>query len=291
MTTLIAVATGLMGIFAAGLWLLTIPATTRERARATPPQWGRLEDSLAQAGWSTLSAPTTLMLWCGLSAVVALMVWLVVPIPVLAPLAFAAMLISGHSILRSAMSARQRRLRQAWPGVIDHLRQAVRSGAGVSEAVIVASHRVPDEVRPAFQSFQKNLESGFRIDQALFSLKQSLAHPISDRIIEALRMAHDVGGRELPAVLESLQSSVRSDISVREEAYSKQSWIRAASKLGVAAPWIVLVVISGRPETVSAYSSWTGSAVLLAGAGLSVVAYKMMATLGRLPEDRRWFAG
>lgn len=291
MTTLIPVATGLMGTFAVGLWLLAIPAITRVRIRATPHRWGRLEDSLAQAGWSTLSAPTTLFVWLGLSGAVACLVFLVVPIPVLAPLALVAMLMAGHSILRSAISARQRRLRQAWPGVIDHLRQAVRSGAGVAEAVIVARHRVPDEIKPAFESFQKNLESGFRIDQALFSLKQSLAHPISDRIIEALRMAHDVGGRELPTVLESLQSSVRADISVREEAYSKQSWIRAASKLGVAAPWIVLVVISGRPETVSAYSSWVGSTVLLAGAGFSLVAYKMMAKLGRLPDDRRWFAG
>jgi tight adherence protein B len=157
--------------------------------------------------------------------------------------------------------------------------------------MVVAGSKAPGEVARACDDFGQQLEQGVRVDTALANLKDQLANPIADRIIESLRMAHEVGGHALPGVLESLQSSVRADIAVREDALARQSWIRAASRLGAAAPWIVMVVLSGRPETIDAYSSPTGAAILVAGALLTVFAYRMMSRLGRLPDDERWFAG
>ena len=177
-----------------------------------------------------------------------------------------------------------------WPGLIDHLRSAVRSGAGVSDAVVYLVDRVPEEMRPAFQHFHEALDHGSSVDQALRGVKTELADPVGDRVIEALRLAHDVGGSDLPVVLDSLQHSVRADIAVREDARAKQAWIRAASRLGVAAPWLVLIVLSGRDETVEAYSSATGVGLVLAGALVSTLAFRAMATLGSLPSQRRWFA-
>ena len=62
-----------------------------------------------------------------------------------------------------------------------------------------------------------------------------------------------------------------------------------AARLGVAAPWIVLVLLSTRPEAAQAYNSPTGIAVIVVGLALSVVAYRIMIAIGRLPEERRWF--
>lgn len=61
----------------------------------------------------------------------------------------------------------------------------------------------------------------------------------------------------------------------------------SAARLAVAAPWIVLAMLSTRPESVQAYSSTTGAMVLLAGAVLTAVAYWLMVRIGRLPEDER----
>ena len=103
-------------------------------------------------------------------------------------------------------------------------------------------------------------------------------------------MAHEVGGTDLPEVLSSLQRSVREDIAVREDAHAKQSWIRSAAVLAVSAPWVVLVVISSRGETLQSYQSLEGTIILVVGAVVSLVAFVMMRKIGSLPSQRRWLA-
>jgi len=70
---------------------------------------------------------------------------------------------------------------------------------------------------------------------------------------------------------------------------SRQSWIRSAARLGVAAPWLLLLVLASRHETIVAYDSPAGTTLIIAGIAVSIVAYQAMVTLGRLPEERRWF--
>ena len=60
-----------------------------------------------------------------------------------------------------------------------------------------------------------------------------------------------------------------------------------AAKLAVAAPWLVLLLLSTRPESVQAYATPTGALVLLVGALVTALAYWLMLRLGRLAEDER----
>lgn len=282
-----------LGLLGGGALLVT--GSGQQVADRTPRRiqgaWlGNLADQLARAGWRDLQPHAALGAWLGLSLLAGVAVWLMIPIPVLAPLAALATLAAGRALIASRIGSRERRLRHAWPGVVDHLRSAVRSGASVGEAMVLLVDKVPEELRPAFNTLHRELERGTRLDTALSIVKEELANPIADRIVESLRMAHEVGGRELPHVLEALQASVRSDLAVREDALAKQSWIRAASKLGVTAPWLVLAVLSGRQETIDAYQGLAGTLIIITGAVLSVVAYKVMSRLGRLPDEGRWFA-
>lgn len=260
------------------------------RAGVVARTLGHIQQLLDQAGWGSLRAPVVIALWALVAVLLAAMVGVLIPIPVLMILAVVACGLAGKALLQARIEARQRRLRAAWPGLVDHIRQVIRSGGGVAEAVSGLEQHSPDELRGFFATFRREVDSGARVDSALAQLKDEVADPVADRIIEALRMAHEVGGRELPSVLHSLQASVRADIAVREDALAKQSWIRAASRLGVAAPWLVLVVLSGRQETIQAYDAPAGVAIILGGALLSMFAYRMMSRLGRLPVDQRWFA-
>lgn len=247
-------------------------------------------EKLAQAGWSDVSAPAVAVLWGVGSVMVGALVWWLVPLAALGPLATVAVLLGGVGVLRARIEARQRALRAVWPQLVDHLRQAVRSGAGVGEAVWALGDVSPSDLQPAFTSYRHSLEAGQPVSACLVRLKTDIANPVADRIIEALRMAHEVGGPELPRILADLQSSVRADWQVREDALAKQAWIRAASKLGVAAPWIVLVLISGRHETQTSYSTPVGMILLLAGAVVSGFAFQLMQKLGSLPPEKRWLA-
>jgi tight adherence protein B len=60
-----------------------------------------------------------------------------------------------------------------------------------------------------------------------------------------------------------------------------------AARLAVAAPWIVLAMLSTRPDSLQAYSRPAGVLVLAIGAALSLVAYLLMVRIGRLPEEGR----
>jgi tight adherence protein B len=249
-----------------------------------------LDDHLQRAGWADVSPQAVVTLWGTGSVLIGAVVAWVIPLTALGPIATVAMVLAGWGMVRSRIDRRERALRAAWPGVCDHLRQAVRSGAGVGEAVWSVADHVPLELRPAFARYQQALEAGQSVSGALTRLKSDVANPVADRIIEALRMAHEVGGPELPRILADLQSSVRADWQVREDALAKQAWIRAASKLGVAAPWIVLVMISGRTETQTSYATPAGVTLLLVGAGVSAFAFKVMQKLGTLPAEKRWLA-
>jgi tight adherence protein B len=90
-------------------------------------------------------------------------------------------------------------------------------------------------------------------------------------------------------VLRSLATFLREETTIRAEVEARQSWVTNAARLGVAAPWIVLVLLASRPEAALAYNSPTGSTVIVLGLAVSVVAYQIMLALGRLPEEERWF--
>jgi tight adherence protein B len=62
-----------------------------------------------------------------------------------------------------------------------------------------------------------------------------------------------------------------------------------AARLGAAAPWVVLALLATRPEAAAAYNSPAGIAMIVGGLVATVVAYRAMIVLARLPEERRWF--
>ncbi len=158
------------------------------------------------------------------------------------------------------------------------------------DAVSSLAQSAPGELRPAFTVFARDLSASGHFDSAVLRLKHALADPAADRIVETLRMTRHVGGTELPAVLRSLSASVRADASLRAEVEARQSWIRGAAALGVIAPWVILALLALRPEGARAYASPEGIVLVLVGAAVSVIAYRLMVRIGRLPEPRRWFA-
>jgi len=245
---------------------------------------------LESAGYAHV-APRVLgsvMAACALVAAAA--AWLVTTAGSLA--ALSAIAAAGAPVvwLRSRAARLMRVRRAMWPDVCDLLVGSVRAGLSLPDAVAVLGESAPSAVRPAFAQFDRDMRASGHFTSSLERLKQKLADPMADRIIETLRMAREVGGTELVPVLRSLSVSIRSDAALRGEVESKQSWTKGAALLGVVAPWAVLVVMSLRPEGAQAYASASGVTLILVGAVVSLVAYRIMLRVGRLPEPRRWFA-
>lgn len=178
-------------------------------------------------------------------------------------------------------------LRDLWPDVVDHLRSAIRAGLSLPEALIQLGDKGPSELRPLFRDFGSDYRSGGRFDPALTRLKERLADPVADRIVEALRLTREVGGSDLGRLLGTLADFLRESARTRSELEARQSWTVNAARLAVAAPWFVLLLLASRPEAVAAYNSPVGAAVLIGGLLVSLFSYAVMLRIGALPQDER----
>ena len=250
----------------------------------------RTTDLLEAAGYVHVAPRVLGAVMAACALVAAAVTWLVTATGALA--ALAAIAAAGAPVvwLRSRAARLVRVRRAMWPDVCDLLVGSVRAGLSLPDAVAVLGDSAPGAVRSAFAQFDRDLRASGHFASSLDRLKQQLADPMADRIIETLRMAREVGGTELVPVLRALSVSIRSDAALRGEIESKQSWTKGAAVLGVVAPWAVLAVMSVRPEGAQAYASASGVTLILVGAVISFVAYRVMLRVGRLPEPRRWFA-
>jgi tight adherence protein B len=275
-----------------GILLLVSPllwpgAAARSSGRATVID--RARDRLKQAGLARVGLTTIAVVSVILAIAASALVFALIPIVVVAGSVGILVLLLPAAVVVWRARASRRATRVVWPDVVDHLVSAVRSGLALPDSVVTLAYAGPPATRAAFAEFERDYRMTGGFSDSLDRLKDRLADPIADRIIETLRMSREVGGSELTTVLRNLAAYLRQDAAIRAEVEARQSWIVNAAKLGVAAPWIVLALLSTRPEAASAYNTPLGGAVILSGLVLSVIAYRLMIGIGRLPEERRWF--
>lgn len=288
---MIAVALGLL--LGAGLVLASSPWLWPRRQGAGPRPSrlvAGLRDRLVQAGLGRVGPAVFLALSGLLGAAAGAAAVGLLRIPALGLVAGCAAA-AAPALLVSARARRRRRAaRAAWPDLVDHLLAGLRAGMPLGEAIASLAHAGPAELRGGFAAFDRALRLRGALGPALDELKGALADPVADRLVETLRVAREVGGTELPGVLRALSSALRQEAAARAEAEARQSWVVAAARLGVVAPWVVLAVLATRPEAAGVYASPGGTALILAGFALTALAYRLMLLVGRLPEERRWFA-
>lgn len=189
--------------------------------------------------------------------------------------------------VRSRRTRRQRLFRAAWPDAIQGLISAVRAGISLAEACATQSDKGPEELRPGFRAFAGTYRATGNFQTGLERLRVELSDPVADRVVASLTLAHEVGGTDLVRVLRTLADFVREDLRVRKEIEARWSWTVTAARVAAAAPWLVLLMMSTRPEAAAAYNSPAGATVITGGAIATLVGYRLMLRAARLPEERR----
>ena len=274
----------------AGLLLIVSPWFWPRTVRAPRSVLPGLRDRLAQAGLQRVSPATVVVVSLLLGVAGAALAYGIVRVGVLAVAAGVVASVTPLLTISWRARVRRRAVRVMWPDVVDHLVSAVRSGLALPDALAGLATAGPESLRPAFAAFAREYRASGNFGLCLDELKARLADPVADRILETLRMAREVGGSELTTVLRNLGAALRTDAAIRSEVEARQSWVVVAARLGLAAPWIVLVLLATRPEAAAAYDSPGGVALIVGGLVVTVIAYRVMLALGRLPEERRWFA-
>lgn len=190
-------------------------------------------------------------------------------------------------VVRWRAAKRAAELRDQWPDVVDHLRSAIRAGLSLPEALIQLGTQGPELLRPAFVEFGLDYRATSRFDDAVERLRYRLADPVADKIITALMITRDVGGSDLGEMLGTLGGFLRDSARTRGELEARQSWTVNAARLAVAAPWVILLLMSTQPQAVEAYSTLSGAVVLIAGLVVSFICYRIMLSIGSLPIEER----
>jgi tight adherence protein B len=255
--------------------------------RAPRTRQGPLAQRLDEAGLGSVSVPGLLVLCTALGLMAALLVQVVSGTP---PVAVAFGVMGGYlpvAVVSARARRRQREFAEVWPEAVDNLASAVRAGMSLPDALAALAVRGPEPLRPAFDSFALDYQVTGRFGECLDRLKAQLADPVGDRVVEGLRVAREVGGGELGRLLRNLSGYLRDDARTRSEMESRQAWTVNGARLAVAAPWLVLLIMSLQGDVIRRYASPAGVLVLAVGAGLCVAAYWLMVRIGRLPVERR----
>lgn len=277
----------LPALLAAGLLLIALGVTGRTRPRRPPQIRARMAEWLAGTGMAGVS-PGQLGAFCAALALLAALPLLALTGSRWIALAFA--LLTGTLpvlALRARRRRRTRELQATWPDAIDNLASGVRAGLSLPEAVAGLAERGPEMLRPAFARFAADYHATGRFGAALDGLKEELADATADRVVEALRLAREVGGTELGRTLRTLANFLRDEYRVRKELEARQTWVVVAARMAFATPWLVLLMLSTKREAVAAYRGAGGALVLAVGAAMATAGYRLMLRVGRIPDEER----
>ena len=257
-----------------------VPRSSRDRS-------GWVARRLGEAGMNQVSVPGLAVLSLAIGAGATTVIGVVSGTP---PVALAFGVMTGYlpfAVVAARARRRRREFAEVWPEAVDNLASAVRAGLSLPDALAALGVRGPEPLRPAFDSFALDYQVTGRFGDCLDRLKDELADPVGDRVVEGLRIAREVGGGELGRLLRNLSGYLRDDARTRSEMESRQAWTVNGARLAVAAPWLVLLIMSFQSDVIRRYSSPAGVGILVVGASLCVASYWLMMRIGRLPVERR----
>jgi tight adherence protein B len=270
-----------------GLLLIGSAFLLPARPRKAPRRRGRTSELLARAGLGHVSVTGFVVLCVLCGSVATVLVQVVSGTP---PVAVCFGLMGAWlpvGVVSGRARRRQRELAEVWPEAVDNLVSAVRAGMSLPDALGALGTRGPKPLRDAFDAFALDYQVTGRFGDCLDRLKERLADPVGDRVVEGLRIAREVGGGELGRLLRNLSAYLRDDARTRSEMEARQAWTVNGARLAVASPWLVLLFMSFQSEVIHRYASPAGVVVLALGAAACVVAYRLMMRIGRLPVERR----
>lgn len=151
---------------------------------------------------------------------------------------------------------------------------------GLGEALTKIAISTPPSLQAPFAHLASNYHAWDNLGGSLAMLKNKLADPITDRTIEALRLATQVGGNDLVVLFEGLGSMVRAEECIRVETLARQSWTITETRLAAVVPWPILAMPLAKDQTLEVYAIPTGSVILTSGVAVLVVTYLLMLRFG-----------
>jgi tight adherence protein B len=170
---------------------------------------------------------------------------------------------------------------------IGQLRDAIRSGLSMQEALVSLARSGPEALRPEFTQLARDLRlSG--LEAAVSAMREQLADPVFDVAAATLLLNDRLGGRNVSQVLDRLANATRAELRVQQELRAYQARTVLSARIIAAVPLVLLFVIRLlNPGYLDLFSTAGGQLLMSACVVSVVLGYASMLWLTRLPSEPR----
>jgi tight adherence protein B len=182
---------------------------------------------------------------------------------------------------------RRSAIQDALVEAIEQLRDAIRTGLSIQDAVAGLARTGPEVLRAEFGTLSRDARLlGF--EDALVAMRDRLADPVFDVVACALSINDRLGGRLVSQVLDRLAESTRAQLRIEHEVRAHQARTVLSARIVAAAPLVALIGLRAtNPRYLDIFNGVLGQAVLVGCAASVALGYAAMLYLTRLPGQRR----
>ncbi|HJR90891.1 MAG TPA: hypothetical protein VJ938_00460 [Acidimicrobiia bacterium] len=182
-------------------------------------------------------------------------------------------------------------VRQAWPDGLRDLVASISAGRSLSRSIEDLAIAGPLPLRTAFAGYPF-LARSIGVVPALEAIRDEMADPTTDRVIEVLVVAHERGGSIVPDILRDLAEATARDVWAAEEIDTAALEHKINARAVFILPWIVLIAMTARAGPFrDFYATRGGLVVIIVGGVLSITGSFLVGRLGRQPEEPRVLGG
>ncbi len=268
---------------------------TPERLRLTPLATNRAAPRVRQQEWLNQAGlgVTPLQFW--MTSLLAGMVtffflWLLTSIVTVALVPAVIMSLVPRFYFAQQRRQLARARLEAWPEALRSIIASVSSSMSLHQALLALSETGPTELRPVFARYSS---LSFTLDSAtaLEVIREELADPVSDRVIEDLLLAFEQGPAVVIEIMDDLARSTIEDLQVLARVETAQLEQRLNARAVFVLPFLFLILLTYQPGPGREfYSSPTGVFVIILGTTMSVLGMVLVSRLARMPDEPRVFA-
>jgi tight adherence protein B len=164
-------------------------------------------------------------------------------------------------------AARLRAVQLAWADALRELSSSIAAGLSLDRALGELAEAGPGPIRVAFGRFP-TLSRALGPVAALEVVKEELAHPTSDRVIEVLVLAQRRGGQVLLTIIDELTEATTDDLNTHEEIKTNALEGKINARIVFSLPWLVLLLLVARPGLFQDFYRSPGGLVIVVVAGI-----------------------
>jgi len=175
-----------------------------------------------------------------------------------------------------------------WPDFLAALRGRLSAGEALPEATAAAAAGAGDHLADLSRRLAEGRAAGRSFASTLATVRAEWADPLADRVLTTLAAAAGIGGERVGAVLSRLASSVADELRLRRAHQAALTEQRLTAGVALGAPWALLLLSTAtNPQAAAAYSTRTGTTVVLVGLAATTVGFwlsRRAARLSRMPR-------